>query len=754
MGTTDGGGRPGGGEGAGDPAETGAGGGEPLRLEGRLLEAVGQAVLATSADGTITYWNRAAERLYGFEASEILGANVTAIGSGTMLGDDPGEIWDRLMAGESYTGEFLVRHRSGAAIPVLITSSPVLDDAGAVVGTIAVSIDIADRVRAEAAARERAAQTAAVAAVGELAVTETSMRTLLDSALAHAVDALGADVGSILLVEGDHLRLHAAVGLPSELVGSHTVPLGDLSLAGFSLTEAGPTVVRDLAAEERFVPPPALLDAGVVSGVTAVLHVEGRGEGVLSVYTRDERRFDRDDLNVLRSIANVLAHAVERDRAHQRLARMAVTDELTGLPNRVLFLDRLDHALLQRSTQQVAVLFGDLDRFKDVNDALGHAAGDELLRAVADRLTCSVRTGDTVARFGGDEFAILSEGVSGVEEAMAVARRLAAAIAAEPVLVDGREIHVTISMGVVLADRHTADPADLLQDADAAMYRAKSAGRGRVELFDEHLRASVIERLDLTNQLVAAIPAGELVVHYQPEVALAGDWVWAEALVRWQHPERGLLMPAEFIDLAEDTGLIVPVGQLVLETAVRQMAVWAAMPPGTAPTAVAVNIAARQLVEDDLVARIGALLDDVGLDPSQLWLELTETALLREPEQAIETLHRLKALGIGLSIDDFGTGYSSLAYARLMPVDALKIDRSFVSGLGRDLRDEAVVRATIGLARSFGVLAVAEGVETQEQLDELTRLGCDMAQGYVLARPGTAEELEQWVAARSGQARG
>jgi EAL domain-containing protein (putative c-di-GMP-specific phosphodiesterase class I) len=280
------------------------------------------------------------------------------------------------------------------------------------------------------------------------------------------------------------------------------------------------------------------------------------------------------------------------------------------------------------------------------------------------------------------------------------------------------------------------------------MYRAKATRRGGVELFDERLRASVVERLDLTNDLIAGIPAGQLVVHYQPEVALVGDVVWAEALVRWQHPERGLLTPDAFIDLAEETGLIVPIGQHVLAEAVRQMTEWSRLPPGRAPTAVSVNISARQLVEGDLVQLTTDLLAGAGLDPSRLWFELTETTLLKEPERAIATFHELKGLGVGLSIDDFGTGYSSLAYARLLPIDALKIDRSFVGGVQRDLRDEAVVRACIALARSFGVLAIAEGVETEEQLEELARLGCDMAQGYVLARPGTASEIEAWVEAR------
>ena len=722
---------------------------ERVRFQARLLDAVGEAVLATRPDGTITYWNAAAERLFGWRADEAIGVDVIELIRVVAPDGEAARILALIASGESYTGELLLQRRDGTSFHALITDSPIVDDAGIVTGVIGVTIDIGDRVRAETEARARAVQTAAVAAVGEVAVSQTSMSALLEVALAHAVTALQADFGSILLTEGDVLRLQASVGLPPELLEVQIIPTGAASLAGFTLTADDPVVVRDLRTDDRFTRPPALLAAGAVSGITTVLRVAGRGAGVLSVYTRHERSFDTDDVNVLRSIANVVAHAMERDQVHRQLSRIAVTDEFTGLPNRVLFLDRLEHALQQRTGDKVAVIFGDLDRFKDVNDALGHAAGDHLLRAAAARLTDSVRPADTVARFGGDEFAILSEHVADPLAAIALAERLASAVSSEPVRIDGREIHVTISMGVVVADTLGADPATLLRDADAAMYRAKAGGRGRVELFDEDLRATAAERLDLTNELVAGLGRGELVVHYQPEVELGGTTVWAEALVRWRHPERGMLMPADFIDLAEDTGLIVPVGQQVLEQAALQMARWTRMPPGHAPSSVSVNISARQLVEGDLVPLTTNLLADLQLDPRCLWFELTETALLREPERAISTLHDLKELGVGLAIDDFGTGYSSLTYARMLPVDALKIDRSFVSGMGTDLRDAGIVRATIGLARSFDILAIAEGVETQEQLDELRRLGCHFAQGYLLSRPGEPEAIEAWVRARS-----
>ncbi|MFP5255119.1 MAG: putative bifunctional diguanylate cyclase/phosphodiesterase, partial [Acidimicrobiia bacterium] len=689
-----------------------------------------------------------AERLLGWPAEAVLHQPVDVISSASDDGLSSDQLRRGLTRTEPYTGEFHLQVGDRPAVPVLVTTSPVLDDAGKVTGTVAVLVDISDRVTAEEEARLRARQMTAVAAVGEMAIAQTSLTALLDGALRHAVHALDADVGSIFVDDGGDLRMVAAVGLPGRLLGVHRVSPGHGSLAGFTLEHEGPTVVEDLAAETRFVPPPVLLEAGVISGANAVMRVGGRGEGVIGVYSRRRRSFDDDDLNVLRSVANVLAHAMERDRAHQQLSRISITDELTGLPNRVLFVDRVEHALANLDPgSSVSVLFGDLDGFKHVNDALGHAAGDELLQAAAARILRHVREGDTVARFGGDEFAVLCEGVAGPEEAATIAHDLAAGVAAAPLTVDGREVHATISLGVVVSDGGD-DAATLLRDADAAMYRAKSAGPGRVELFDEELRGKVLSRLELTNALLAAITEGQLVVHYQPEVAIRGDDIWAEALVRWDHPTRGLLPPSEFIDLAEETGLVVPLGRQVLVAAAEQLARWRAMGSDRAPSAVSVNLSARQLTEGDIVGLVEDLLGSLDLPAQSLWLELTETAILREPEQAIAVLQSLKALGVGIAIDDFGTGYSSLAYARMFPVDAFKIDRTFIAGMPTDPRDEGIVRATVSLAHSFGILAIAEGVEEPAQLEGLRRLGCDYAQGYLLCRPGPPEAIEAWVLTR------
>jgi len=720
-----------------------------LRLQRRTGDAGGPAVVATDLDGTITYWNAAAERLLGWTADDLLGRHVSSITAATDDSLTSEQIQGGLTRLEPYAGEFVLHVHGRDPVPVLIATNPILDR-GQPAGTVAVLLDISDRVGAEHRADRRAAQINAVATVGQMALARTNLTELLDGALQVAVAALDGDLGSAFLAEEDgNLRMLAAVGLPPELLGVHRIPPGHGSLAGYTLAHDGPTVVDDLATETRFTPPPVLLEAGAVSGITAVLRAEGRAEGVIAVYRRSHRPFEPGDIDALQSIANVLGHAVERQRTQQQLSRLAITDQLTGLPNRALFVDRLQHTLAHLDEGRACVLFVDLDGFQDTNDALGHAAGDELLRAVAARLVSTVDEGCTVARFGGDEFAILCAPVSGPAEAVLRAQAVADAVASRPFEVDGRTTSSSVTIGVVVAEAD-ADPDEVLRDADAAMHRAKTRGRGSVELFDAELREAVLARLHLVEELESACQAGQLVLHFQPEVWLDGrQEVWAEALVRWEHPERGLLPPGEFIDVAEETGLIVPLGNQVLVAAAEQLAAWLELGPGKAPTSISVNVSARQLVDGDLVALAGDLVRSLRLPSGSLWIELTETAILHDPQQAMALVAELKRLGVGVAIDDFGTGYSSLTYARMLPIDAIKVDRSFVAEMLTDRRDEGIVRATVSLARSFGIMSVAEGVERPEQLDRLRSIGCDLAQGYLFCRPGPAAEIEAWVQERA-----
>jgi diguanylate cyclase (GGDEF)-like protein/PAS domain S-box-containing protein len=438
----------------------------------------------------------------------------------------------------------------------------------------------------------------------------------------------------------------------------------------------------------------------------------------------------------------------ERRASGEALAHQAVHDPLTGLPNRLLFVERLGRALQDAEPQRarVAVLFLDLDRFKVVNDSLGHSAGDRLLVAVADRLSSTLGPNDVVARFGGDEFTILCPDVTSEETAELVAERIAAVISRPVALLEG-EVFVTASIGIALsggagtAGGAADTPETLLRNADAAMYRAKELGRDRAELFDarEHHRA--VDDLRTGNALHRAIERRELRVHYQPVIDLdSARLVGFEALIRWEHPERGLIPPMEFVPLAEETGLIVPLGVWALEEACTQAVRWHEAAPDDPPLTMSVNLSPRQLAEPALPNDVARVLHATGIHPSALWLEITESTLMRDTESALSVLNALRALGLHLAVDDFGTGYSSLAYLERLPVEALKIDRSFVDGVGVRKDSTAIVGAVVGLARALQLTTVAEGIETPDQLRRLRAMGCELAQGYLFgpARPPEA----------------
>ena len=452
---------------------------------------------------------------------------------------------------------------------------------------------------------------------------------------------------------------------------------------------------------------------------------------------------DEDPLYLIAQVEDV----TERRALRERLAYAAIHDPLTQLPNRILFMDRLEVALSRavRHDRQVAVIFLDLDRFKLVNDSMGHAAGDRLLEVVADRLRATVRPSDTVARFGGDEFIVLCEDVVGESVALGLADRLSSALANPVVLAEG-EIFVSASMGVAVSREVGDSASSLLRDADTAMYRAKELGRARTEVFDQRSHAVALQQMRTRSELHRALERGEFRVFYQPIAEVgSGRLAGVEALVRWQHPERGLLHPGEFLSLAEESGLIVPIGAWVLEEACRQLVTWETERRhegiGRLALGVSVNLSPRQLVEPHLVHQVADILQSTAVNPGSLWLEITEGALAGDAAQTIDVLRQLRTLGVRLSIDDFGSGYASLGYLRSFPVEALKIDRSFVDGLGRGTEDAAIVGSVVALARSLGLICIAEGVERPDQIGHLDVLGCDYVQGFLLGVPLSAETL-------------
>jgi diguanylate cyclase (GGDEF)-like protein/PAS domain S-box-containing protein len=443
----------------------------------------------------------------------------------------------------------------------------------------------------------------------------------------------------------------------------------------------------------------------------------------------------------------VLRDVRDRKTLERRLVHQAFHDPLTGLPNRALFLDRLEHARARslRDGGTQAVLFLDLDRFKVINDSLGHRTGDQVLQTVASRLVGVLRPSDTVARFGGDEFTVLLEQVVDASEAAQTAERILRALQL-PMEAGDRDVVITASIGIAIAEPGNA-PGDLLAAADIAMYQAKSRGKNRYVVAAADADERALARLDLEMELRRAIEENELEVHYQPVVeAKTGKLYGLEALVRWRHPTLGLLGPGHFMDVAEDTGLVLPLGHWVLEQACIAAVEWQIRHPES-PVVMAVNLSARQFQQPDLCERVAEVLNSTGLDPSLLALEITETVVMEDTAATLTTLRKLKQLKVRLSIDDFGTGYSSLSYLKRFPVDAVKIDKSFVDGLASGPVDREIVQAVIRLATAVGMQTIAEGVETTAQCEQLRLLGCTMLQGFLLSRPGSLDEVERLVGA-------
>ncbi len=570
---------------------------------------------------------------------------------------------------------------------------------------------------------------------------------VLDSITEGAAELLGDDTASLRIIdETDRQRtiLLSASGLDPSVVRTLHYATVAQGLSGQAIVRGRLLIAEDYGALSYCHR--TLVTHGVRSAMAAPVSRNGEVVGSLLVGSFYRRQYSPAEQEVLLAFAEHAslalndAAAVEgMRRAFDDAVHQATHDSLTGLPNRSLVLDRLDQALArsERSGGRVTVLFADLDRFKVINDSFGHSAGDGLLLCISERLRASVRPHDTVGRLAGDEFVVVCEDLTD-REALDVAERVAASVS-EPILIGGRETVITASIGIAHAEPGTR-AEDMLRDSDVAMYGAKERGRARIELFDAEMRRRMIDRLEMERSLRVAIADGHLRLHYQPVVAFDGwEVVAAEALVRWDHPERGVIHPADFIPLAEESGLILPLGRWVLGEACRQLAEWRAA--GRRNLQVTVNLSARQFADPGLIAAVAEALARASLPADALWLEITESVLMEEVEATAETLHALKRLGVHLAVDDFGTGYSSLSYLKRFPVDLLKIDRSFIDGLGTDPEDGAIVLAIVSLAQALRLEVVAEGVEHFHQLEALHRLGCDAVQGYLLARPAPADGL-------------
>ncbi|HEX5989588.1 MAG TPA: EAL domain-containing protein [Solirubrobacterales bacterium] len=612
--------------------------------------------------------------------------------------------------------------------------------------------DVSERKETELELQRALSQQAVVARLGERAMQDSDPQELMEVATQLIAKVDGVHSACIWELGRDGRRLNLRAGLDGSVLGSgRRVSASRDSHAGAALDSGTHAIVGDWESETRHTMPPVLRTFGAASSLAVVIDGKNRPFGVLDVHATEPHRFTAKDVPFVQAAANVLADAIERHAADQALRYRVLHDSLTGLPNRLSFVDALGDALSKAtiSGSPVGILFLDLDHFKLINDSLGHHAGDALLRAVAPRLRSHLRPGDVVARFGGDEFGILIDRLADEGEALAIADRVAAAFT-QPFSIDGVDHFVSASIGVAVAaaaEERTVNAELLIRDADAAMYRAKEGGRARCVLFDAEMRAGAMRRLEVERELREALDRDELALYYQPVVNLrSGEITGLEALVRWRHPERGILDPADFVSIAEDSGLIEPIGRWVQERACRQALEWHQLRPDSRPFDVSVNLSARQVAHRDLPGAVEEIIARTGLDPVHLRLEITESVLVEESAAAISTLHALNELGVRLVLDDFGTGYSSLAYLNRFPFHALKIDRSFVEALGIEQEPTAIVEAIIGMARALSLEVIAEGVESEVQLAELRRLGCDYAQGHLFHAAMPEREVSRLIA--------
>jgi diguanylate cyclase (GGDEF)-like protein/PAS domain S-box-containing protein len=929
---------------------------EKLWFQARLLEAVGEAVIALNMEGKVLYWNRAAEGMYGWSAEEAMGHRLIEMVVPEGLRERAEDIAAQLREGRNWTGEFVVRRKDGTTFPVEGTNTPVFGEDGELVGVIGMIRDITERKRAEEALKESeqrfgsAFRDAAIGMalvgtdgrflqvncslckilgyseeellektfqeithpddlradieqvrrmlVGEIETYQTEKRYfhkegnvvwgLLSISLVHdeggeplyfisqaqdvtervraedrlrqtedryralvermpavvyiqevgspdsalymspqiealtgytpeeckdpglrwgmvhpddrermqAEDERTGELGEVFTNEYRVLRRDGrTVWVRNESVLVEEEEGGSRYWQGFmvDITERKRSegLIRQQAAlleqthdavfmwklggeitywnqgAERIYGWSKEEALGRISHellntihpfapeeLVCTLRRDGHWEGELVHHARDGRRVVVESRHVLAHydsepefVLQTNRDITDRKRAEDRLRYQAHHDLLTDLPNRQLFLDRLGQALgrtRRRPGSKVALVFVDLDNFKVVNDSLGHEVGDLLLVRVGERLRRCLRPEDTLARFGGDEFAMLLENVQSPKGAVRAAERIIEELR-NPFMLEGRELILRASVGIAMGHDRSKTPGELLKDADTAMYRAKEDGVG-YRVFELKMHEMALIRLKLENDMSRAIEVEEFVVNYQPIVHLRTGEAWgSEALVRWKHPERGLLDPSQFVPVAEETGLIVPLGERVLEEACRQAVEWQRGRPEAIPPVVCVNLSAKQLRRQDLVETVRGVLQSTGLTGRCLCLDITETLYITVLEGSTTVLDDLKRMGVRISVDDFGTGYSSLSYLKRLPADSLKIDKSFVVGLGENVQDTAIVQMVINLAHSLGMGTVAEGVESEEQAEQLRQMGCDLGQGYHFARPLPPEEASEFL---------
>jgi diguanylate cyclase (GGDEF)-like protein/PAS domain S-box-containing protein len=722
----------------------------------QLFEQSVDALFVHDEQGRFVDCNSQATLLLGYAREELLSMTVWDVSEDMLTPEEKarkaregGTLWQRALSGAPGTfalsHEEMNRRKDGTTFPVEVRVGSV--DYGGRRMLLTSVRDITERKRAEEDLRKsegrhrrQARELSLLYRVSTALAQEFDLSAIFRTVVEAVAESFGYTQVSAYELEDGVLKLRHQVGY-DEMIEHIPTSAG---VAGRVAGSGRPVLLEDVREDPDFL---GAID-NITSEVCVPLFDQDTVVGILNVESRGGVRLTQADLRLTSALGEQASIAISRARLYaqdqeskERLAHQAFHDSLTGLANRNLLLDRLEHAQarVRRRTEVLAVLFMDLDDFKVINDSLGHAVGDRLLVAVAERLKSSVRPQDTISRLGGDEFVALLEDLRDEGDAVRVTERIIEGLKI-PFIVDGNKLHTSISVGIAFS---SAPAGDLLRAADTAMYRAKENGKGRYEVFEQDMHHRALLRLQLENDLRAALDKGGLEVYYQPEVDLrTGQVEGVEALLRWRYPERGMVLPKEFLPLAEQTGLIVPIGKWVLHEACVQVRKWQESRQGAAPLLLSVNLSVQQLKQIDFV---GEVLTETGLAPDNLVLEITEDAVMEDARYAIGALEELKSIGVRLAIDDFGTGRSSLAYLKRLPVDYLKIDRSFVERLGEDPKGVEIVSGTLALARALNLNTIAEGVETPAQFERLREMGCDLAQGHLFSEPLGADATKRYL---------
>ena len=715
-----------------------------------LVDASPLAIIVQDGAGIVSRWNRAAERIFGWSEREVLGRMSPSVPPEKLA--EKAQFLARISSGEEFLGVEAMRlRRDGTMISVSISAAPLRNVDGVAEGSVMIIADVSERKRAE---QLQLLEHMITRVLSESQSVDEALRDVLRTFCRVADWAYGAR----WVLNGEDQKLdcveiwHVDNPAIAAFAESNRRSQRDFKLRGGGLlrrvwSTAELVWLDDAAADPTLSRSAEVSKSGLHAALAFPILILGKFYGVIEFFATETRHRDDALIRIARSIGSQIGQFIARKEAEQNLTFFANHDTLTGLPNRAMFGQRLTQALAraQRNGRMIAVLFIDLDRFKVINDTLGHDAGDRLLQQAASRLRSCLREGDTIARQGGDEFVVLVEDMLDTGQAVGVAQKILENVA-HPFVLAGQEFHVTASVGVSVFPEDATDVQALLKNADIAMYRAKDAGKNNFQFYSAQTNRHSLERLALETDLRRALERGELHLHYQPRLNMrSGRITGVEALIRWQHPSRGAVAPAQLIALAEETGLIIAIGDWVIRTACRDARQWAAQGLPTVP--VAVNLSAKQFGREGLVDWVGGVLRESGLEASQLELEITESAVMDNAERAAAVLDRLHAMGVRVALDDFGTGYSSLGYLKRFPVDSVKIDRSFISDIPHDQDDIAITRAVIAMAHSLQLTVVAEGVETEAQERFLREHDCDEMQGFRFGQPCDAAAFAKLLAA-------